>query len=176
MAILAASSLAGPFSTAIANPILLENVTFADGGTAVGSFGLTVYGYIDGESISTTAGTALSGDTYTSGLLGNPPPPATQFDFNAPDGFSLALEVASALGADSSNYDPLVAGSVNGAVVSGSYEACTQSSCGGTGVYRLIESGTTYAPEPSAPSLLAFGLTAFACARRLRTGRHGSAA
>jgi hypothetical protein len=52
---------------AVASPIhwTLTNVPFDDGGAALGTFNINVYGYPGDINVKTTPGTSLSGDTYT---------------------------------------------------------------------------------------------------------------
>lgn len=160
-------------SAASANPVMqLQNVVFADGGSVGGSFGLNVYGYVSGFSVTTTTGTTLAGRTYISaGVVGTPP--SSTFTFNtASSAFALVLNVASPLGYTSSGFDAITPGSKTGSVLSGSYEECVsnQTVCGVPfGTARLITSGTVYASEPATWSLLAVAAILLPISRRLRT-------
>lgn len=177
-AALFASALVLSLSSADATTVLLQNVTFKDGGTASGSFDLNVYSYLDGVDLTTFSGSILGGYDYvTGGLLYTPP--STAFYFNSSSDFSLVLDLSSPLGVNSSNFDAVIPGSVNGATLSGSYEICSSvPACGfGQPVYRLISSGTTYAPEPATLGLLGFGAATLAGMRcRRRVGGNGGVA
>jgi hypothetical protein len=171
----AAILLLAGVSTAVLSPahattFSLVNVTFSDGGAAIGTFDLNSYGYIEGQTIITTASAPFAGYTYSSGQLDPNSPPSNGFLFNSSSDFSLMLETATPLSGTSTGSDALIAGSANGSVLSGSYEQCTESACGGTGVYRLIDSGSVSTPEPATVSLLALGAIAVASARRRRRG------
>jgi hypothetical protein len=161
---------------AAATTFVLDNVTFNDGGTAAGSFDLNIYGYIADEPIGTTAGTVLAGYAYSSGQLIPGSPPSSAFAFYSGSGFELVLDLTAPLGGTSSGSDPLVAGGVvSGSALAGSYEQCTDSTCGGTGNYRLVTGGFTYAPEPATLSLLGFAAVALGAARRRRSRQDGGA-
>ena len=126
-------------SPANATTFLLVNVTFSDGGAASGTFDLDSYGYIDGQTIITTANAPFAGYAYSSGSLDPNSPPSNGFLFNSSSDFVLMLETATPLSGTSTGSDALIAGSTNGSVLSGSYEQCTESACSGPGVYRLID-------------------------------------
>jgi hypothetical protein len=51
--------------------VTLVGVTFADGGTASGSFTLNVYGYIEASDIVTTPGTSITSEPL-SGCVNRP--------------------------------------------------------------------------------------------------------
>lgn len=65
-AVLAASCMAGfaPAARALPTEFLLKDVTFSDGGTASGYFGINGSGYFSGGEIVTTGGSVLGGATY----------------------------------------------------------------------------------------------------------------
>ncbi len=158
--------------SARATTFQLQDVTFSDGGTATGSFDIDVYGYFTNDSISiaTTAGTALNGSVYDGGTLFNNPSPTSLIDFSSfasPD-YTLVLDFVAPVGYGSSNFDALVPGGIIGGVLSGSYETCDNSGVCGS-AYRLVETGTTYAPEPATLSLLGFSAAGLLALRRRRT-------
>ncbi len=159
-----------PLAGAKADPAMqLQNITFNDGGTAVGYFDLNVYGYLSDFNLATTSGSILAGNTY---IAGGPvgTPPSNSFTFNTTGSvFDLVLDLAAPLGFASGGADAIIPGSAAGSVLAGSYEVCVsnQVACGVPfGTARLITSGDVYAPEPTALSLLAAGVVLTSVARR----------
>jgi hypothetical protein len=167
------------FSPASADTIVtLEDVTFADGGTASGSFTLNVYGYVESADITTTPGTSmasapLAGYTCTADGASVPSGPApfdSVFYFNSTvDDFSLTLSAQNVV---TDGFDPLIPGSGSGDTLAGSFEYCTENPtvCGGVSYLdgRLITSGTLYPPEPATLSLLGLGAIVLPWVRRRR--------
>jgi hypothetical protein len=160
--------------------VTLEDVTFADGGTASGSFDLNVYGYLVSALITTTAGMSpgagsLTGYTYTA-ANGEVPSGSAPFDSvfyfsSTADNISLIL-LADAPVTDGGS-DPLIVGAGSPGSLAVSNEYCTEGApaCG-TGINqfdgRLITDGTLYAPEPTTLSLLGSGGVLLPLIRRRR--------
>jgi PEP-CTERM motif len=181
-------SMAGYSAASAETTVTLEGVTFADGGTASGSFTLNVYGYMEAADITTTQGTsmlgaALAGYSYLTAGAGVPNGPTPPFDsvftFNGTaDDFSLVLRAQNVV--TLGGFDPLVAGSGSGGSLGGSYEYCTQGSiaCGGPSYLdgRLVAAGTLYAPEPATLTLLGVGIVALPLVRRRRASAKRGAA
>src|ERR1700761_2012176 len=150
--------------------VTLTGVTFADGGTAAGSFTLNTYGYIEAADIVTTPGTSignvsLPGFTYSGAgaAVSNGPVFDTDFFFNSTaTAFSLALEAQQPLTAGFSGADALVLGTDNFSQPTGSTETCQQnpSVCDGASYLdgRVVTAGGLFFPEPSALSLLGAGV------------------
>jgi hypothetical protein len=161
--------------------VTLVGVTFADGGTASGTFTLNVDGYMESADIVTTPGTsiddvALPGYTYLSAGAQTDNGASvfdTIFFFNSTaDAFSLALDAEQALVPGFSGADPLVLGTDNLSTLIGSTETCQEnaSACGGPSYLdgRVVTAGELYVPEPATLGLLAAGAMAMPMLRRRR--------
>jgi hypothetical protein len=166
--------------------VILEGVTFSDGGTASGYFTLNTYGYLDAADIITTPGTSslgvsLPGFTYDLAGGGVPPGPApfdSVFYFNSTvDDFSLILSAQNVV---TEGVDPLILGSGSGDTLAGSYEYCTENPtvCAGADYLdgRLVTTGFLYAPEPATLSLLGLGAVVVPLLRRRRSSVKSGAA
>jgi hypothetical protein len=168
-----------PAQAAADTTVMLDGVTFSDGGTASGYFDLNVYGYLDAAAITTTPGTSqahvpLAGYTYGlagSGVPAGPLPFDSIFSFGSTaDAFVLVLTAQDAISLTGSGFVPLVPGSTGVTTLAGSYEACTENAaaCGGPSYQdgRLLTAGALYVPEPAAFSILALAMMTLSLLRR----------
>jgi len=185
-AMLALSGLVAAAAPAHAAADILEGVTFSDGGSATGSFTFTPYSYLATVNIVTTdglsaptQGSLLPGFSYASGTLLPNSPPASAFNFTSiasDPHWALVLDLTSALGYHSYGFDTLIAGSVSGSTLSGSYEVCVYGCTGfASGSYRLITGGEVYAVEPASLTLLGVGALLLPAVRRRFPARRGVA-
>lgn len=148
----------------------LQDVTFADGGTASGSFSLNTYGYLSGASITTTNGTGdgFVGATYTAAnaILNNA---------NFPNTFLITFETANYQGALNFLFDYTLDSprQVNPITLAASWECEGSYNCylNSGGLSRNVTSGAAV-PEPGVMGLLAIGLAGAAFVGR-RSNRFG---
>lgn len=142
-----------------ADVVSLSGVTFADGGTAAGSFSLNLSNYVSGVSIVTSGG-ALAGETYggnPQGLQVPAPPLSASFDFyTAQFGWDLHLALNSPITNGSIGLDALIAGGGTFANPTGSYEDCSNAAaCGApAGTIRFVTAGGVQVPEPGGLAIL----------------------
>ncbi|HEV2098621.1 MAG TPA: PEP-CTERM sorting domain-containing protein [Stellaceae bacterium] len=148
----------GQVAYALPTTWVLQNATLDDGGTASGEFTIDQYGYLHSPiNITTSAGSLLSGFTYTtsdpSGIVPGTPP-AYGVDFFSPS-YNLDLHIVFQNSLESSGPNPIILAS--------SYE-CAAFTCPGpdTGSpganTRFFTGGDAVpAPEPASLGLLALG-------------------
>jgi len=168
VALLPVARLVAP-SAAWADEIYtLTDVTFDDGATATGSFGMNVANYPTApQLIVTTSSATFGGSTY----VGNP----ATFDTN---GFTtldfytagyetdLHLDFAAPLSGTAPESDPLILGGA-------SFEECALSTCTwgavtvAYGTVRDIVSGDAEVPEPASLAMLGVALLSLGAARRI---------
>jgi len=173
--LLAATLLFGTVtvSNAQSSILSLDNVIFADGGTATGVFGLNVSGYTASPiDIVTTGVTFPAPNSYFSGGADGTPP-STDFDFTtAGYVYDLHLEFAEPVSPGASGELTLVAGGGTlGSGFTGSYEECVSSdvACGVSyGTVNFITSGDVLVPEPASLAILGAGVIGLAAVRRRR--------
>jgi hypothetical protein len=169
-----AGGLAGIAPASADAVISLNNVQFADGGTASGDFSLNVLNYLSGESIVTTVGTTGSplfpGVSYDPAFqtLHNPTDLTVAFQSDAYT-WNLVLDFVTVMTGATAGIDELVPGAGTPGNYTGSYEECTLSFCGGLSYQaaRFITSGSAQVPEPASLTILGFAAMASFAARRL---------
>ncbi|CAM3195595.1 hypothetical protein SPAN111604_09775 [Sphingomonas antarctica] len=160
---IAACAIALSATAANATTYYLQNVKFADGTSATGSFSTNVSGYPDGHSITTLTGT-LTGYHYTNDINVSYNPGVSGFTVyhNDPSykGF-LTLTVGQSLDSITTPTVLLTGGT--------SYE-CSDYSCP-NGIARNVVSGflsTTQVPEPASWALMLLGFGALGTGLRHR--------
>jgi PEP-CTERM motif len=163
-AVALASAMALPAQAAILN-WALGGVTFADGGTASGTFSTdTATGFVTAFNVSTAGGSTLSPFSYTAGTS------TVQDNLFAPQSF-LLINTAITRYVALVFANPLTAGGVNSLAIGnfpvGSYE------CDNCNAVRYVTSGfattvTAAVPEPTSWALMiaGFGLVGGAMRRR----------
>jgi hypothetical protein len=153
---------------AAAMTVSLDNVVFADGGTAAGIFSLNVIDFLSAPiALATTTGTTLLGVSYDPVFaVAQTPPPSTGFDFNSTNYvFVLHLETDQPVGVTSSGTIGLVAGGGAPGAYTGSYEECVSSAitCGvAFETARFVVSGDLVVPEPASLAILGVSVIALA--------------
>jgi hypothetical protein len=174
-AALALSLLCGVVTASHAQSVILSlnNVEFADGGTASGEFSLNSYGNFDTADIFTTVGTSFPGWNYVvPGTIApdliNSPTPYVDIYYEGYNTF-LKLILADPLSASMSGVDPIVGG----------YETCSYGPCPdglSPDSFRLItltDDPELVVPEPPSLPWLLLGLVGLAAVRTIRTRNTG---